>query len=204
MERRNNYQIQAQQAKNRFLTYDQRALIAKFRLQADEDYLYAKMLCKLYRISRTTGDLEFEDDGIWRDGNTHEEVMTMLDLLCDSREDRHLSGTWRNMQSFGLQFHRTLLEEIHDPTADWIQAHPMQLETALCRLNAEALPGGDKGFALTFFENLRIGVLFWAGDEEFLPRLRFLWDENTGMYIRYETMYFAVELLRRRLREYGA
>ena len=53
------------------------------------------------------------------------------------------------------------------------------------------------------FDGLRIGVLFWAGDEEFLPRLRYLWDENAKQYIRYETMYFAVNLLLRRLREFS-
>ena len=91
----NNYLIQAQQAKARFLTYDQQALIRKFRLRADEDYLYVKFLCKPYRISRTTGDVEFREGERWLDGNTFAEVMTLLDLLCDSREDRWISGRWK-------------------------------------------------------------------------------------------------------------
>ena len=36
----------------------------------------------------------------------------------------------------------------------------------------------------------------------FLPRLRYLWDENASQYIRYETMYFAIGLLKRRILEY--
>ena len=47
-------------------------------------------------------------------------------------------------------------------------------------------------------------VQLWYGDEEFPPRLRFLWDENTTRYIRYETTWYALGLLMKRLREaYG-
>ena len=88
MARTNNYLLQARQAKDRFLTYDQNKLIRKFDLRTDEDYLYVNLLCKLYRIHRHTGDMEYREDGGWQDGNSFGEVMTMLDLLCDSRDDR--------------------------------------------------------------------------------------------------------------------
>lgn len=203
MARTNNYLIQARQAKDRFLTYDQQKLIGKFRLKADDDYLYVRLLCKPYRISRTTGDMEFREGETWRDGNTYEEVMTILDLLCDSRDDRWISGRWKNMQSFGMQFHRNLLENPRDPVADYFQEDPDRLRRAKLRLQGETIPGGDIGFSVELFDGLRIGVLFWEGDEEFAPRLRFIWDENAKMYIRYETMYFAVGLLQQRLKEYG-
>ena len=44
-------------------------------------------------------------------------------------------------------------------------------------------------------------TLLRLGDEEFPPGLRFLWDENALMYIRYETMYYAKGLLLQRLAE---
>ena len=201
MERRNNYLIQARQAKDRFLTYDQQKLIEKFRLESDARYIYVNLLCKLYRINRATGDMEYLENDLWRDGNSHEEVMTMLDLLCDSREDRWISGRWKNMQSFGLQFHQNLLEEPRDPAALYFDGDPRRLRDACRRLDGETIPGGDIGFSVELCDGLRIGVLFWAGDEEFAPRLRYLWDENALMYIRYETMYFAVNLLLRRLME---
>jgi hypothetical protein len=197
----NNYLIQAQQAKARFLTYDQQALIRKFRLQADEDYLYVKFLCKPYRISRTTGDVEFREGERWLDGNTFAEVMTLLDLLCDSREDRWISGRWKNMQAFGMQFHQNLLEDVRDPVAECFDRDPERLIRACTALGAEKISGGDYGFAVELFDGLKIGILFWHGDEEFLPRIRFLWDENAKMYIRYETMFYAVGLLKERLLE---
>ena len=201
MARTNNYLIQAKQAKERFLTYDQQKLIQKFGLKHDEQYLYTDLLCTPYRIHRLTGSMEYREGEAWRDGNSYEEVMTLLDMLCDSRDDRHLSGRWKNMQSFGLQFHQNLLEDQHDPVADYFQENPERLRAACQRLHGEKIPGGDIGFSVELFDGLRIGVLFWEGDEEFAPRLRYLWDENAKMYIRYETMYFAVALLKQRLLE---
>ena len=200
MERKNNYLIQAAQAKQRFLTYDQQKLIGKFALEADASDLYVRLLGQRYRICRTSGSLEKQTAEGWVDGNTYEEVMTLLDLLCDSREDRCVSGIWQNMQSFGLQFHQNLLEEEADPFAAWIDSAPERLHAAAAQLGAQTIRGGDIGYAFELFDGLKIGLLFWHGDEEFLPRVRYLWDANARQYIRYETMYFAVTLLRRRIR----
>lgn len=203
MVRKDNYLIQAQQAKQRFLTYDQEALIRKFQLSADDAYLYVTLLRQAYRLCRRTGDLQKLDSDNWLDGNTYEEVMTLLDLLCDSRNDRSLSGIWKNMQSFGLQFHQNLLEEERDPFAEQIDTDPDLLHRAADALGADPLRGGDVGYAFELFDGLKIGLLFWHGDEEFAPRIRYLWDRNAKQYIRYETMYFAVSLLRRRIRNLG-
>ena len=117
MERRDNYAMQAEKAKESFLTYDQEALIRKFCLRADENYLYPVMLSDTYRLSRATGDLSRQAGDTWVDANTHGEVMTLLDLLCDSREDRFLTGNWKSMQAFGNQIHRNLLEQPRDAAA---------------------------------------------------------------------------------------
>ena len=168
-------------------------------MENDEQYLYVNLLCKQYRISRTTGDLERLEDDLWQDGNSYEEVMTLLDLLCDSREDRSVSGRWKSMESFGLMFHRSLLEERRDPAAEQFDADPESLQKACFALGGSPIPGADIGYAVELFDGLPIGVQFWHGDEEFSPRLRYLWDENALQYIRYETMYFAVDLLLRRI-----
>ena len=41
---KDNYAIQAAQAKQFFLTYDQQKLIQKLKLEADDTYLYTTML----------------------------------------------------------------------------------------------------------------------------------------------------------------
>lgn len=202
MERVNNYLIQAQQAKRGFLRYDQQKIVEKLKLKSDEQYLYATMLCKPYRLKRATGDLESWDGALWQDANSFEEVMTLLDLVCDSRENRYLSCRWKNMQSFGLMFHQNLLENERDPWAERFQQNPAALKKACQALRGKPLPNGDIAYAIELFDGLCIAIQFWEGDEEFAPRVRYLWDENALMYIKYETMYFAVNLLMRRIGEY--
>ncbi len=202
MARVNNYLIQAQQAKTRFLTYDQDKLIRKFNLEYDEDHLYVRLLGEPYRICRKTGDLRRSRDDQWQDANTFEEIMTLLDLLCDSRDDRFLTHRWQNMQSFGMQFHQNLLEEQRDPMADRFDQNPELFHHAAKMMGAEPIFWGDMGYAFELFDGLKIGMQFWHGDEEFLPRIRYLWDANAKQYIRYETMYYAVNLLLRRIKEF--
>ena len=201
MARTNNYLIQAQQAKQRFLTYDSQALIRKLTLKADEDFLYVPMLCQTYRIRRTTGDIDRFTGTAWVDANSYEEVMTLLDLVCDSREDRHLSGRWKNMSAFGLQFHQNLLEGTRDPWAEAFQADQEGFRRACIALGGKPLPNGDIAYAIELFDGLPVAIQLWLGDEEFPPSLRLKWDENAGMYIRYETMYFAKALLLDRIAE---
>lgn len=202
MERVDNYAIQAAQAKERFLTYDQQKLIDKLKLRHDETYLYTALFSEPYRICRSSGDMERWKGGVWVDANSFGEVMTILDLVCDSSESRYVSCRWKNMLSFGLMFHQNLLEDAKDPWAERIQNHPGQFRKACLALKGTPLPTGDISYAIEVFDGLPMAVQFWFGDEEFPPNLRFLWDENALMYIRYETMHYAKGLLLQRLREY--
>ncbi len=201
MDRTNNYLLQAQQAKARFLTYDQEKLIAKLKLKFDEAYLYVPLLAETYRISRKTGDMEREKNGAWVDANTFGEVMVMLDLVCDSRDDRWLSGRWKNLNAFGLMFHQNLLENAKDPWAEAFQENAESFHRACRAMGGRPLPNGDVAYAIELFDGLCIAVQLWFGDEEFPPNLRFLWDENALMYIKYETMHFAKGLVLKRLEE---
>lgn len=201
MERTDNYALQAQSAKRRFLTYDQQKLIAKFALAHDGSYLYVTMLGSSYRLCRKTGDLERQALGCWQDANSFHEVMTLLDMLCDSKEDRYLTGRWVQMQNFGLMFHRNMLETEKDPLAEAFDNAPDGLHRACAALHGKRIPGGDISYAIELFDGLAIGLQFWHSDEDFGPCLRWFWDENALMYIRYETMYYAVGLLKERLRQ---
>ena len=201
MERTDNYRIQAAQAKARFLTYDQQTLISKFRLKHDEYYLYPTFLGEACRLDRRTGDLERLHRGVWTDANSHGEIMTLLDLLCDSREDRYVTGRWKNLQSFGLQFHQNLLEDRRNPWADRFDRNPESLHRACRRLGGIPVPGADISYSIVVFEDLPVCIRFWHGDDEFAPRLRYLWDENADRYLKYETMHYAIPLLLRRLGE---
>lgn len=196
MKHTDNYLLQAQQAKAHFLTYDQDALIQKLNLAHDERCLYPVMLGQTYRLDRKTGDLERRKGADWISANTFAQVLTLLDLVCDSREDRHPAGTWKNMTSFGLMFHQNLLESTRDPWAELFEARPDDFRRACESLGGRALDTtADIAYAIELFDGLEIALQLWFGDEDFPANLRTFWDENALMYLRYETMHYARGLL---------
>ena len=199
MSKPDNYALQAQDAKRRFLTYDQEKIIEKFQLQADADYLYPVFLGSPYRLHRKTGDLERKKEEVWVDANTFGEVMTLLDMLCDAQDHRRLSGRYKQLQHFGLMFHQNFAEDTKNPLALAFDRDEAALRRACTAMGAKDFAGGDYGCMIELFDGLCIGLLFWHGDEEFAPRQRWFWDENALQWIRYETMHFAVGLLAQRL-----
>ena len=199
MERVDNYRLQVEQAQKYFLRYDQNRLIEKLKLKADETYLYTKMLGSSYRIHRSTGQVQ-RLDAEWVETCDHGEVMTLLDLVCDSREDRFPTGRWQNMTNFGKVFHRSLMEDQADPFAEMIQGNPEGFCRACEALGGIPGPGGDISFVLPVFDRLKMAIQFWEGDDEFPSRIRWLWDENALMYLKYETMWFALGMLRAKIR----
>ena len=194
-----NYAFQAAQAKKRFLTYDQQELIRRCRLRSDEEYLYFCFLNEQHRICRKSGDI-FRFHGQWIPADSFGEVMTVLDWLCDSRADRYITGRWVNVVTQSHSIH-TGLQEAEDPDACLFDRDPDSFAKACEALGGERVKGGDVSYAVELVDGLRICVQLWHGDEEFAPRLRFLWDENVTRYIRYETTWYATGLLLRRIRE---
>lgn len=200
MERRDNYAIMARQAKELFLQYDQQRLARKLGAKLDGDYLHTAFLGEPWRIHRQTGDISRLHGDAWVDANSFGEVLTLLDLVCDSREDRCPSGRWKNMRDFGHGFHQTFLEQ-RDPWAERFQACPEAFSRACQRLGGERYPLGDAAYSIPVFDRLRLLVQLWFGDEEFPAQLRYLWDENALQYLKYETMYYAVPLVLKRIVE---
>lgn len=197
---RDNYAVQAAAAKKRFLTYDQQEIIRRCALQWDEAYFYPRLLGTPYRICRKTGDMQCFRDGKWADGNSFAEVMILLDWLCDSRADRYITGNWVNLVAQNHAFHQDL-QAGEDADATAFSQNPGKFAAACEALGGKPCPGGDVGYTVELLDGLCIRVLLWHGDEEFPAQLRFLWDENTTRYIRYETSWYALGLLLRRLRE---
>jgi hypothetical protein len=127
--------------------------------------------------------------------------MTILDWLCDSRADRYITGRWINVITHGHYFHGNLQENSSDSYARYFDRNPEAFSAACLSLKGERFPGADVSYAIELLDGLRILVQLWHGDEEFPPRLRCLWDENTTRFIRYETTWYALGLLMERLRE---
>ena len=200
MERRDNYAITAARVRQLFAEYDQQALARKVGAKLDGEYFYVDFLSERYRIHRLTGDFSRFHGDAWVEANSFGEVLTLMDLICDSREDRHPTGNWRNMRDFGHGFHQQLLEQ-RDPWAERFQEQPEMFAKASEALGGEKYPLGDVAYALPVFGDLRVLIQLWFGDEEFPAKLRYLWDENALQYLKYETMFYAVPLVLKRIQE---
>lgn len=204
MERKNNYAIQAEQARKLFCARDLDAVVRVHGLRPDKAFLYLRLLSEDYRVGRADGHIARREGEAWAPADGFDETLTIFDLLCDAKPGRHAAGEWKTTLDFGGQVHRGLMEPNRADALELLyDRQPELLERACRRLGGAPMAGADLGFALPFFEDLRIAVQFWHGDDEFAPRLRVLWDANADQYLRYETMYYAIGLLRTRLRAYS-
>ena len=198
--RPNNHQIMALQARGLFLTYDQDAIIAKSPVTFDETFLYLPVLDRAARVSRSTGEVCWLLDGTATPATPHE-TLTVFDYLCDASPTRSLSGQWKSMASFGLQFHSGMLESsAPSPLETAIDQNPEAFRRACIHLGGSPFPNCDIGFSLPLFPDLPVALAFWRSDEEFPPQTRWFWDGNALQYLRYETMHYAVGLISARLR----
>ena len=121
-----NYDITKAETAKLFLQYDGQAMIEKYALAHDESYLYLPMLNRPHRICRTTGLVEWSEDGFQ---TVHEAdfnaAMTLYDVLCYAREGARLSGSFVRVNSLpGIVTASRVGESLSDGTADFFDRHP--------------------------------------------------------------------------------
>mgnify|MGYP003297476227 CR=1 FL=1 len=194
--KRDNYAIQAESARLRFLTYDQDAM----PVEKDTDFLYLPFCGCSYRISQADGHIFRKDSGVWLPADSHGEVLTIFDYLCDAQPGRASAGVFVSMASLGGHVH-TGLASSSGPLERAIDADPAAFRRVCLAWGGREAEGGDLCFDLLLFRDLPIRLRFWHGDEEFPPGLDLLWDQNVLRFLRYETTWFAAGVLRGRLRE---
>ena len=196
--RPDNYAIMAEQARLRFLTYDQQMILNKSPVKFDESYIDLPVLDTLCRVSRETGHVTWLEEDTWQPSPRRHDILTVYDYLCDASPDRCLTGDWRSTAALGSHVHTGLNEEAN-ALETTIDENPDTFRRICGCLGGIPFPHCDIGFTLQLFPDLPITLQFWHSDEEFPPRLRFLWDSNTCQYIRYETTYYALGLIQSRL-----
>ena len=197
IQKRDNYAIQAEQARLRFLTYDQSAM----PVQKDETFLYLRFCGCEYRICRCDGHIFRLWEGQWIPSDSHGEVLTIFDYLCDAKPGRAPAREAVSMAFLGGHVHAGLaaasgsLERAAD-------RDPGAFRSACIRLGGREAAGGDLCYELNLFPDLPVMLRFWHADEDFPPSLDLLWDRNTLQFLRYETTWFAAGVLRERIRRY--
>ena len=192
--KRDNYAIQAEDARLRFLAYDQSAMPAGM----DGEFLYLRFCGSDYRISREDGHIFRLLDGAWVSSESHGEVLTIYDYLCDAKPGRAPAKEFSTITSLGGHIHGTLASRT-SPLEDAIDRDPDRFIRACGALGGLPDQGGDLCFSLDLFPDLPVLLRFWHGDEDFPPKLDILWDKNSLLFLHYETLWFAAGHLRARL-----
>ena len=196
IQKRDNYAIQAEDARLRFLTYDQSAM----PVEKDKEYLYLPFCGCDYRISRGDGHIFRRNGDRWLPADSHGEVLTIFDYLCDAKPGRAPAGAFVSMPSLAGHVHGGLVQK-SGALERLIDAEPEAFCRACRALGGVPGEGGDLCFDLFLFWDLPVRLRFWHADEEFDPFLDLLWDANALQFLRYETTWFAAGVLRARLRE---
>ncbi len=217
-----NYEKQAANARELFLTYNQQEIIERYGLAHDEEYLYVTFLSDPYRISRKDGRVERllsvsagEDhrkvfsagegkDNAQEGAVLCEEfnvVMTIYDALCYPKRRPHLLGEWCSLA--GLQVTQS-------PSSDLVNqryANQFSGETArlglVCRMLGGRIPkiaaGADVSWEFDAFPFFPVQFRFWEGDEEFPAKIQFLLDRNSLQFLHFETLYYLLRALLEKL-----
>lgn len=200
-----NYDLQVDMARKIFLEYDREALIRKFRLQADETWIYLTYLHTPFRIGKVTGAVEESIRGAWTECRGFSTVMTVYDLLCYHKGTvlPPLTGNWCTVGTFvvtGVTNTGTFTKSY----AAKFDGHLPELEAACKALGGELLPpmaGADLTCRFSVTDFFPVLLQFWEGDEEFPPKLMLLWDRSTDRLLHFETTFYLQGDLLQRLQE---
>ena len=203
MERVSNYEITKRRVQGEFIKYDQQNMIDKFSLEHDDDFLYIKHLGYLYRINRKSGLVEWLDKaGLWIEGD-FDESLTIYDLLCDSKENCNAAGDYINLISLStLQSSSKKLGDGLFDGKDQIFDHKEELLCKICeKLGGTKAGKGDVAYEIPIFDFVKCRIQFWNSDDEFEAQLQVFMDKNILQFIRYETVWYVVTTLMKRLTE---
>lgn len=200
-----NYDLQVDMAKGIFLNYDQEALIRKFSLEADADWICLTYLNIPCRISRATGGMEEYRSGQWQECRNFSTVMTVYDLLCHHRGPSApaLLGQWCTVGTFiiaGVSGTGAFTGK----HASFFSGRMEALKAACEKLGGTLQPrmaGADVTCKIPVTPFFPVLLQFWEGDEEFPPKLMLLWDRNTTDFLHFETTFYLQGDLLERLKQ---
>lgn len=198
-----NYEIMRNQMRREFVKYDQDRMISKFSLRNDESYIYIVFLFREYRIDRITGVVEWSEDGFSTSIEAdYNESMTIYDVLCYSKDDCCLSGNYCPVNMLkGTVKSSSVGSNMFQKSADGFNGKLKELET-VCGIWGEKLDlNGDVAAKLYPFSFLPVIIQYWEADEEFPANLKFMFDENILDYMHFETIFFMMGHIVKRLQD---
>ena len=198
-----NYEIMRNQMRGEFVKYNQQKMIKKFSLRNDGEYIYIDFMLREYRIDRKTGVVEWSEDHFATSAEAdYNESMTIYDILCYSRDGCSLSGNYCPVNMLkGTVKSGSVGSDLFQKSADAFNGKLEKLE-AVCGIFGEKVDlSGDVAAKLYPFTFLPVIIQFWEADEEFPANLKFMFDENILDYMHFETIFFMMGHIVKRIQE---
>ena len=200
-----NYDSQVDVGRRIFLEYDQAQLIQKFRLEADDQWIYLTYMNIPCRISRESGQIDEFLDGEWTECRNYSTVMTIYDLLCYHQGPHapSLFHQWCTVGTFivtGVSDTGTFTKKY----AALFDAHLEKLRSACVQLGGvpeTGKPRADMAYRIPVTPFFPVLLQFWESDEEFPPKLQLMWDRNADRFLHFETTFFLQGDLLERLKK---
>lgn len=194
-EKISNYDIQAEDARRLFLKHNQEQIIKRYRLSADEQWMYLEYLHTSCRISRKSGSVEMRvGEDLWKECRDFNTVMTIYDLLCYAKGDTApaLSGEWCTVGHFAAVTSPSASGFTKKYEAVFLN-HAKELEEACQSLGGvlqKRMAGADITCLIPVTTYFPVLLQFWDGDDEFPPKLSLLWDQNSMEFLHFETTFY--------------
>ena len=198
----NNYEITKKRVWALFPNYDHAAMAEKFALKIDDAFLYITMLGRRFRLDRSRGVAEWTDDGmIWSEAGFNE-VLTIMDVLCDSASGCALSGQFCSVNDLdGVVVGSKLGDDFFSDSAKVFDRDIPAFRRACEQVGGKKLPQGDASYELPLFSFLPVRLMLWESDDEFPVSMKLLFDRNMLQFMKYETTYYAMGYMLSRLKD---
>ncbi len=198
-----NYELMSVQMRSEFLKYDQDRMIEKLDLRHDDEFLYIRFCGREYSVNRNTGEVLGSPDGSrYTEHADYNEVMSIYDVLCHSKDSCHLSGKFMPVYSLkGVVQSANPGSNFFEDYAKMFSGRITELETACRNMGGVPDEKGDVCYRLPVFDFLPLILRFYDQDDEFPASMSLLWDENVLDYLHFETTFFAAGNLLKRLSE---
>ncbi len=200
---KSNYEIARDQMEELFCNYDAQKIAKKFNLEIDNKYLYVNFLACPYRISLQNGRVEYSNDSFItpiRAG--YQDASSILDVLCYSKDDACLSGTFTAISGLKGIYAAPSTSIISDLLRkDYFEHKLDELACACEKLGGTPESIGDVSYRISMFDFMPVILQYWDSDDEFDGVCKVLWDKNILDYMHFETTWFAHIFLITRLAE---
>ena len=190
----NNYDKMLADALRRFTAYDRAVLARHPGIEDGGEDLLTRFLGEKVLLDPHRGDIT-----VGGRPAGFGEALSILDWLCDGKPNAQAAGVYCTVSSLpGVLVSGSGLAMNGNALAAQIHRNPKKFHSACQSMGGKSVPMGDIGYLLPIFPGIGVCLKFYFGDEEFVPQLTFLWDQNILQFVRYETVYYIAGCLLRR------